>query len=163
MTREEQDIFLSKEYTEALRYMDNAKDALQKAKKKDDGYYTDAKYVKTACGVAYSGVLVALDAWFEMKGVENKKKSGRKSVDFYKRNISLLDKKMSDRFDTVYEALHLFGYYDGKTDVIIIKRGFDVAYEIIERIKPENPVEVKTNGVKRLLNNLFVSIAAMFR
>ena len=53
-----------------------------------------------------------------------------------------------------------------KTDVKIINRGFEVAYEIIEKIKPENPVEVKeskTAAAKRILNNLLVLITAMFR
>jgi len=166
MTREEQNIFLNREYAEVVRYMDNAKEALQKAKKNDDGYYADKKYVRNACGVAYNGVLVALDAWFKMKGVVNPKKNCRKSVDFYKMNISMLDKKMSDRFDTVYDALHLFGYYDGRKDVVIIRRGFDAAYEIIDKIKPENPIEVKENSAsaaKRVLTKLLISIAVMFR
>lgn len=33
MTGEEQDLFLSRGYFEAIRYMDNAKETLQKAKK----------------------------------------------------------------------------------------------------------------------------------
>jgi len=163
MTREEQNIFLSKEYTEALRYMDNAKETLQKAIKRDDGYYTDKKYVRTACGTAYNGVLLALDAWFEMKGVENLKKNNRKSIEFYKRHVSEFDKKMADYFDTVYSVLHLSGYYDGTLKVKTIQTGFEDAYKIIEKIKPENPVEVKTSGMKRLLNNLIVSISVMFK
>jgi hypothetical protein len=153
MTRDEQNIFLSKEYAEAIRYMENAKEALQKAKKTDDGYYADKKYVRTACGVAYSGVLVALDAWFMMKGVKNKKKNGRKSVDFYKMNISMLDKKIASYYDTVYDVLHLFGYYDGLQKVSVIQAGFEDAYKIIDRIKPENPVEVeesKASAAKRV-------------
>jgi hypothetical protein len=166
MTREEQNIFLSKEYTEALRYMDNANEALQKAKKEDERYYKDGKYVRTACGVAYLGVLVALDAWFEMKGVENPKKSNRKSIDFYKRYISQFDKKMANCFDTVYNVLHLYGYYDGTKNVKTIQSGFEAAYDVIEKIKPENPVEVKENKTqttKRLLNKLLVSISVMFK
>jgi len=166
MTKEEQNIFLSRGYFEAIRYMDNAKETLQRAKKNDDGYYQDKKYVRTACGTAYNGVLVALDAWFEMKGVVNPKKNNRKSVDFYKRNVSLLDKKMSDRFDAAYDILHLFGYYDGLTRVKTILDGFEVAYEIIDKIKPENPVEVKESNVsaaKRVLTKLLISIAVMFK
>ncbi|MCL2845438.1 MAG: DUF5618 family protein [Chitinivibrionia bacterium] len=166
MTREEQNVFLSKEYAEAIRYMDNAKEALQKARKEDHGYYKDKKYVRTACGVAYLGVLVALDAWFEMKGVQNPKKNNRKSIDFYKKHVSQFDKKMADYFDTVYDVLHLYGYYDGTKNVKTIQSGFDVAYEIIEKIKPENPVEIKeskSSAAKRMLSNFFVSVAVMFR
>jgi len=158
MTREEQNVFLSEGYREALRYMDNAKEALQKSQK-DDHYYKDSKYVKAACGIAYSGVLVALDAWFQLKEVTSPRKSLRKSVDFYKGNIYKLDKKMSDRFNTAYEVLHLVGYYDGERRIKTIQSGFEVAYEIIERIKPEELVEVKESRVKeakRILNGLFI-------
>lgn len=166
MVREDQNAFLSREYTEAIRYMDNARETLQKAKKDDDGYYADKKYVRAACGTAYSGVLVALDAWLETKGVLNSKKNGRKSVDFYKRSISALDKKMATYFVTVYDALHLFGYYDGQQKVNIIQAGFEDAYKIIDKIKPENPVEVKASrgdGLKRWLNMLLISAAVMFK
>ncbi|MCL2220457.1 MAG: DUF5618 family protein [Chitinispirillia bacterium] len=166
MVREEQNVFLSREYAEAVRYMDNAREMLQKAKKRDDGFYTDKKYVRTACGTAYSGVLVALDAWFTLKGVKNPKKNGRKSVDFYKMNLSQLDKKMADYYDTVYGNLHLCGYYDGRLDVDTIQSGFRRACEIIEKIKPEHPVEVResrADGMKRALNILFISAAVMLR
>jgi len=48
--------------------MDNAKSYLINAQKKD-GYYLDKKYVKTACGTAYSGLLVALDGLHSPAGV----------------------------------------------------------------------------------------------
>ncbi|MCL1946342.1 MAG: DUF5618 family protein [Chitinivibrionia bacterium] len=166
MTREEQNAFLNKEYAEAVRYMDNAKESLQKANKEDDGYYADRKYVRAACGTAYSGVLVALDAWFELKGVEQLPKRQRKSVNFYKKNVSQLDKKMSDYFDTVYNVLHLDGYYDGLLKVKTIQSGFEDAYKIIDKIKPENPIEIKeikASAIKRMLDKLLVSISVMFR
>jgi hypothetical protein len=40
MTIHERNIFLNKEYEEAVRYMNNAKEALQKSKK-DDRYYME--------------------------------------------------------------------------------------------------------------------------
>jgi hypothetical protein len=165
MTIQEQNTFLSKEYAEAIRYMNNAKEALQKSQK-DDYSYKDKKYVRSACGIAYSGVLVALDAWLEAKGVVNPKKNGRKSVDFYKRHISMLDKNMSDKFETAYEVLHLVGYYDGITNVKIITEGFDAAYQIIEKIKPENPVEIVETGlekVKHKLDRMFMFLTVFFR
>ena len=55
-------------YAEAIRYMNNAKEVLQKARK-DGKYYADKKYVRMACGTAYSGTLVALDAYLLLKGV----------------------------------------------------------------------------------------------
>jgi hypothetical protein len=166
MTREEQNIFLSQEYAEAIRYMDNAKETLQKARKEDDGFYKDRKYVRTACGTAYNGVLIALDAWFVMKGVANPKKNSRKSVDYYKYNISQNDRKMADYFDSVYDTLHLAGYYDGNRKVNVIQSGFEDAYKIINKIKPENRIEVKDtkiNAAKRAINRMLISFAVMFR
>jgi hypothetical protein len=34
--------------------------------------------------------------------------------------------------------LHLYGYYDGTLNVSIVREGLDDAYEIINRIKPED-------------------------
>jgi hypothetical protein len=146
--------------------MDNAKEALQKAQKQDNGFYKDKKYVRAACGIAYNGVLVALDAWFALKGVTNPKKNNRKSVDFYKFNISQIDKKLSNHFDAVYTALHLNGYYDGLTKVKIIEAGFEDAYEIISKIKPQTFVEVKDtkmNAAKRAINRMIISFAVAFK
>ena len=135
MPIEEQKLYLTKEYAEAIRYMDNAKKTLKEAQKEDDWYYKDKKYVKTACGTAYNGVLVALDAWLKVKGVEIKK-GKRKSIEYYTDNVAVLDGKMSRRLKTAYNILHLAGYYDGETRMSIIKDGFETAYEIIDKIKP---------------------------
>ena len=51
MTALEQNAIKEKAYNEALRYISNAKDTLKKAKK-EGRYYEDAKYVKSACGIA---------------------------------------------------------------------------------------------------------------
>jgi len=135
MPIEEQKLFLKKEYAEAIRYIDNAKEALAKAGK-DGRYYNDVKYVRTACGVAYSGVLVALDAWLKVKGVEIKKNK-RKSIEYYTDNVAKLDGKMSRALREAYNTLHLAGYYDGNLSVKVIQSGFEEAYEIIDKIKPK--------------------------
>ena len=137
MTREEQTAFLSKEYLEAIRYMDNAKETLSKAKKEDYGFYKDKKYVRTACGTAYNGVLIAVDAWFVLKGVPKISKKQRKSIEYYYQNVAKLDKKLLSQLQAAYSVLHLEGYYDGITDVKLINRGFELADEIINKIKPE--------------------------
>ena len=122
-------------YCEAVRYMDNAKECLIKAKK-EGKYYADRKYVKMACGTAYSGVLVALDGFLITKDVEVPKGKKRKSIEFYHNHLALIDKKMLKSFNRVYEVLHLWGYNDGTVIVAVVKAGFDSAYEIIEKIKP---------------------------
>jgi len=85
MSIQEQQEVREKYYSEAIRYMDNAKESLKSARKEDDFY---------------------------------------------------LDKKMLHHLNSAYEILHLWGYYDGITDVSMVKRGFDLAYVIIEKIKP---------------------------
>ncbi|MDR3268621.1 MAG: DUF5618 family protein [Tannerella sp.] len=130
---EEQQKVRQKYYAEAIRYMNNAKETLQKAGK-EDNYFSDRKYVRTACGTAYHGVLIALDTYLLLRGVGKTK--GRKSIEFYCENLSKIDKKLLKQVNSAYEILHLFGYYDGALDARVIKIGFDEAYEIIERIKP---------------------------
>ena len=134
MSNEEKEKLKQKYYAEAIRYMDNAKETLQKAGK-DGKLYQDEKYVKTACGTAYNGVLKAMDGYFYSLGIEKRK--GRKSIEYYRENAAKLDKKLLSYLNSVYEVLHLSGYYDGILSVPIIKSGFDVAYDIIAKIEPE--------------------------
>jgi hypothetical protein len=165
MTREEQDAVLSVEYAEANRYMDNAKETLKRAEKQDEGYYMDEKYVRTACGTAYLGVLRALDAWLTLKGVQLPDKKKRRTIEFYEYTVARIDKKMLSRLKSAYNVLHLEGYYRGETSMRVIGGGFDAAYYIIDKIKPEKPVEVpETRGgkAKRAWNTFLISAAAMF-
>jgi hypothetical protein len=165
MDRKEQNEFLSKWYTEAVRYMNNAKETLRRAGK-DGSYYTDPKYVQTACGTAYSGVLIALDAWFVLKEIPKLSRRQRKSIDYYMANVAAIDKKIAAALRMAYNILHLDGYYDGITGVKAIENGFDAAYEIIEKIKPEHfelVEETRAQRVKRGLDKLLVSMAVMFR
>jgi len=137
MSVQEQEALKETYYTEATRYMENAKECLKKAKKEDD-YYQDTKYVKMACGTAYSGLLVALDCYLILKGVGKPTKKQRKSIEYYQSNITKIDKKMLNYLNSAYDVLHLWGYYDGITNARIVKEGFDEAYKIIEKIKPTN-------------------------
>jgi hypothetical protein len=134
MSHQEEQQIKQKYYAEAIRYMDNAKEILRKAGK-DGKLYQDEKYVKMACGTAYNGVLKALDGYFYSHGVEKKK--GRKSIEYYKENASKLDKKMLSYLNIAYDVLHLDGYYDGILSVSVIRSGFEIAYDMIEKIKPQ--------------------------
>ncbi|GBU21603.1 hypothetical protein R80B4_01499 [Fibrobacteres bacterium R8-0-B4] len=166
MTPEEQNAFLSKEYGEAVRYMDNAQETLKRAGKQDDKYYKDEKYVKSACGIVHLGVLVALDAWLTLKEVPVPKKKQRKSIGFYTDAIAKLDHKMLSDLQTEYEIVHLIGYYDGVRRIRVIEEGFAAAYEIIEKIKPEHPVDLpETLGgkVKNAWNRTMISLAVALR
>jgi len=139
MTVQDQQELKKENYSLAMRYIANAKEALQKAGR-DDRYFKDAKYVSSASGIAYKGVLTALDAWLQLKGVElPRNERGRKkgkSIDFYRTNLTKLDKKLLRALDGVYNSLHLDGYYDGILMTEIIDGGFKSALEIIETIKP---------------------------
>jgi hypothetical protein len=90
MTPQEIEIIKQEGYAEAQRYMANATANLQNAGK-EDKYYSDRKYVRTACGIAYNGLLIALDAWLRIKGVPE---VDRKTIDWYRRNIGQLDRKL---------------------------------------------------------------------
>ena len=136
MSIEEQQSVKEKYYGEAMRYMDNAKDCLSKAKK-DGKFYNDPKYVKMACGTAYSGMLVALDGFLTLKGEEKPKGKLRKSIEHYQSTITKIDKKLLAYINSAYQILHLSGYYDGTNNAVVVKEGFDVAHKIIDKIKPD--------------------------
>lgn len=124
-------------YTEAQRYLTNAMELLSTKAQKLGSHYQDPKYVKMACGTAYNGVLIALDAYLALKGKPiRKRKTERKSVDDYRSVLATIDKKVLTTFNDTYEILHLLGYYDGNTNVKVIKVGLDSAQSIINKIKP---------------------------
>jgi len=110
---------------EARRYLDNAREILSDKAKKEDGIYQDQKYVKMAGHTAYVGVLVALDSFLGKKG------KGRKDVDWYKQQLSALDKKLLGRFLAVYDTLHLSMSYDGNPSALVAKAGLEEAEVII--------------------------------
>ena len=56
---------------EAIRYLQNAKETLSKSPI-ENNRYVDKKYVKSACGIAYLGVLTAIDEYLIGKGVTQK-------------------------------------------------------------------------------------------
>ncbi len=117
---------------EALRYIDNAIEQLKQAGSEDSDYYLDEKYVKTACGTAYNGVLIAIDEYLKQKGIEKNK--GRKTESFYRKELGKINRQLLNLYNSSYNILHLSGYYDGITDKKIIKRGFEVANQIISKL-----------------------------
>jgi hypothetical protein len=135
MSIQEQTEIKTRYYNEANRYMDNAKEYLKNAQK-DGKYYHDVKYVQTACGTAYNGLLIALDCFLMLNGAKKPKARERKSIEYYQKNVGSQNRKMLDMLNSAYEILHLWGYYDGITNVSVVKEGFEDAYAIIEKIKP---------------------------
>ena len=129
----EQNRIKAEYYNEALRYMENARETLQKAGK-DGDLYQDSKYVKTASGIAYNALLKALDGYFLLKDVKVPKK--RRSIEFYRSTTSKIDKKLLGYLNSAYNILHLDGYYDGILSVDAINTGLKLASTIINKINP---------------------------
>jgi hypothetical protein len=122
---------------EALRYLQNAKEILRKAPI-EDGRYADVKYVQEACGVAYLAVLKAIDEYLLNKGVG--KKELPKSVEAYRialqKHLITRDGKLLREFESLYEELHIAGYYRALLGHInIVKDAFKAAKGFIEKIK----------------------------
>ena len=113
---------------EAKRYISNAKEILREKANKQDGYYTDSKYIKMAGDTAYKGMLVALDGAFA------KKLKGRKDVDWYKKNIVSMNKKLLYPFLNANEILHLVMGYDGNASEKVAKAGLEDAEKIIAAV-----------------------------
>ena len=135
MSTQEQQEIKEKYYSEAMRYMDNAQEYLKSARK-EGKFYRDAKYVKTACGTAYNGILIALDCYLLLRDIHKPTGKERKSIEYYQKNIGKIDRKMLDYINSAYKILHLSGYYDGIEDARVVNAGFDSAYTIIDKIKP---------------------------
>ncbi|MBM2814692.1 MAG: hypothetical protein HW421_1454 [Ignavibacteria bacterium] len=120
-------------YNEALRYIENASATLKLAGK-DGKFYVDKKYVRNACGTAYSGILVALDFLFDIKNVP--KRRGKKSIEYYQKSLATIDKKLLNNLNSAYRLLHVEGYYEGENYIKAITAGFENAVFIISKLKP---------------------------
>ncbi len=114
---------------EAKRYLSNAREILSEKGQKEDGLYQDVEYVKMAGHTAYAGVLVALD---ELLG---KKTKGRKDVEWYKKQLAKLDKKLLHSFVAVYDTLHLSMSYDGNPMAGSALAGLEEAAKIIDWVE----------------------------
>jgi hypothetical protein len=86
-------------------------------------------------------MLIALDTHLLLKGIEQKK--GRKSIEYYTKNLNMLDKKLLTYLNSAYNILHLYGYYDGERDACVVSAGFDNAHVIISKIKPEQEIPIR--------------------
>ena len=138
---------------EPMRYMENAKELLSKAPI-EGNRYADEKYVKSACGVAYLGVLKAIEEHLIRKGLT--KKELPKKVEEYRntlqRYVSVHNGKLLKEFDDIYDELHIAGYYRGflhSTDAV--KAAFKTAKNFIHKMK--NPA-AETAGYPENLPSL---------
>ncbi|MBI5326976.1 MAG: DUF5618 family protein [Deltaproteobacteria bacterium] len=121
---------------EALRYIENAKEILNKSTI-ENNRYADAKYVKSACGVAYLGVLEAINEVLLKKGLS--KKELPKKVEEYRKALqkylSVHNGKLLKEFDDIYDELHIAGYYRGLLhSTTIVKDAIKSAKDFIGKL-----------------------------
>ena len=114
---------------EARRYVQNAKDLLLGRADLDieTGYYRDRKYVRMAGNTLWNGVLLILDATFDID-----KTNGRLSFNDYRRIIVQRDKKLLTMVNNGYDIMHLAMGYDGNLSKALCQDGCHLANEIID-------------------------------
>jgi hypothetical protein len=117
---------------EAQRYVANAK-AILAEQKIEGNYYTDPKYIRMAGNTLWNGVLIALEAVFEVQ--KDKKKGVRPDFNDYKNKASKIDRKFATLLHNAYDTIHKSLGYDGNLNVTIVKSGFSEAKEIIDWCK----------------------------
>ena len=117
--------------SEARRYVQNAKDILNEKAglNTESQLYSDRKYVRMAGGTLWNGVLLILDAVFQVKA--NKK--NRPDINDYQNAIAKRDKKLLDLVTVGYDVMHLSMSYDGILKKSICQDGIELANEIIDR------------------------------
>ncbi|MFH0774473.1 MAG: DUF5618 family protein [bacterium] len=121
-------------YQESERYFNNAKEHLKKPAI-EYNRYQDAKPVREACGIGYLGVLLALDGYFLEQGIlKDKLPDSTEGYEILLKKCLVHNGKLRQSFYTVYENLHLLGYYRGGVDVEMIKSGFSKAKIIIDTL-----------------------------
>lgn len=120
-----------------IRYLENAKEMLNKSPI-ENNTYLDIKYVKSACGMAYLGVLRAIDEYLLKRGVDEKELP--QTIDGYrdvlKKYLSIHNGKLTREFDKLYKLLHIAGYYRGLLeDTYVLKDSLRAAKAFIDKIQ----------------------------
>jgi hypothetical protein len=122
---------------ESLRYFNNAKEILSKAKI-EENMYGDVKYVQEACGTDYLAILKAIDEYLLKKCLA--KKELPHSVDAYRealqKHLAIHNGKLTREFEVLYNELHIAGYYRGVLQhVDTVKTILKAAKAFIDKIK----------------------------
>lgn len=123
---------------EARRYVDNARTTLKENGELDEriGSYQDEKYVRAAGNFLWLGVLMALDAVFQVR----KDRRTRVDIKDYIDAVGKRDLKLIDWVDNGYKVMHLSMTYDGIQNKKICEEGFEYARKIIDRCEAMMPV-----------------------
>jgi hypothetical protein len=128
---------------ESLRYIENAKATLAKSPI-EDNRYMDEKYVSSACGTAYRGVLKAIELYLLSRGCV--KKDLPKKVEEVRRALQKYaaphNGKLLRQFDDIYDELHIAGYYRGHLhSVPAVKGAIATARDFITKLLKERARE----------------------
>jgi len=121
---------------EAVRYLNNAREILRRVPVEGDTYL-DRKPVREAMGTAYLAVLEAINEALSRRGVA--RKDLPKSVDAYRaalqRHLGARNGKLLRQFESLYDALHIAGYYRGLIyDRKLVRDALIAAHSFIEKI-----------------------------
>jgi hypothetical protein len=161
MSIEDQEIIKQEAYAEALRYMRKAEKNLQKTGKEDD-HYQSRRNVRTACGTAYSGTLIALDAWLKLHNIPAPAPDAKyKTIAYYRQVVERIDYRLFLDVDSAYNTLYLLGNCYGNLLMPIIQDGFDIAFDIIDRIKPAHPIAPEAWAERRRKRSVFGKLYSM--
>ena len=137
MSKQEEFAIKERYYNEAISYMNDAKKYLKKADNGSEFYdESDIEYVQEACGIACHGLLTALDGFLTLKGAHTKGENESKNIEYYQEIIATMDREMSHCVDDAHYILYWMGFCNEIYDVAVIEDGFDLAYQIIDKINP---------------------------
>jgi hypothetical protein len=77
-----------------------------------------------------------MDTYLEQKNETIQKgKYQRKNIKDYKAKLSQMeDREMQNLLNNAYDILHLYGYYDGINNKVVIDEGIHLAEKILEKI-----------------------------
>ena len=121
---------------EALRYLGNARAILRHVPVERD-IYLDRKPVREAMGTAYLAVLEAINEALGRRGVPRKELP--KSVEAYRaalqRHLATRNGKLVREFESLYDLLHIAGYYRGLLyDRKVVREALDAAQRFVEKV-----------------------------
>ncbi|PGH38091.1 MAG: hypothetical protein CRN43_17315 [Candidatus Nephrothrix sp. EaCA] len=127
---------IADQYKKALRRMNNAKEILSAKAGKEGKYYhyEDVKYVKKACRVAYKAVLIAINAYLEMKEKTINGKPDLVNLNDYRRALSD-DTEIFNDYNNAWNTLYFAGY-NGVLNSYTIASGIESGDAIINAIRP---------------------------
>ncbi|MBF0342720.1 MAG: DUF5618 family protein [Nitrospirae bacterium] len=121
---------------EALWYLENAREILKGAQI-ENNIYMDKKPVREAFGTAYLAVLEAVNDPLIKKGLTEKQLPQK--IEIYRialqEHFSVKNGKLLKEFNSLYDSLHIAGYYKGLLyEAHIVKDAMKAAERFIKKI-----------------------------